>query len=73
MKRLPKKTKARPFWETVSLEELAEQQQVTPVENLDELSELWPVDDDPDELFRYITSERAERRILKRIGMQFRA
>jgi hypothetical protein len=51
------------------LEELAEQQQVLPVQNLDEFSELWPVEDDPDELLRYIAAERAVRRRLKqRIG-----
>jgi hypothetical protein len=64
MKNLPKKTKACPFWETVPLQELAEQQQVCPIEDLDELSGLWPMEDDPDELFRYIAAERAERRRL---------
>ncbi len=64
MKPLSEKTKASPFWDSVSLEELVEQQQVTPVEDLDEFSKLWPVDDDPDELFRYIAAERRERRKL---------
>lgn len=50
------------FWTTSSLEELAEQQGVVPVTDLDEISNLWPVDDDADELFDYIVSERAARR-----------
>ena len=39
--------KALPFWSCPSLEELAEQQEVSPVEDLDEISALWPEDDDP--------------------------
>ncbi len=53
---------AAPFWDSLSLEELAEQQNVKPVSDLDEISKLWPMDDDPDEMLRYIMSERQERR-----------
>jgi hypothetical protein len=57
-----KRTKPRLFWETFSLEELAEQQGVTPVEDLQEVAQLWPVDDDPDQLLRFILEERRARR-----------
>lgn len=55
---------AAPFWKSLSLEELAEQQGVAPADNLDEIAALWPADDDPDELLRYVLTERAERRKL---------
>ena len=45
-----------------SLQELIDQQGVSPVEDLDELSDLWPVNDDPDLLLQYILADRAERR-----------
>lgn len=48
--------------QTVSLEELAAQQGVTPVSSLDEVGSLWPVDDDPDRLLSYLISERRARR-----------
>jgi len=32
-----------------------------PISNLDELSDLWPADDDPDRLLRHLLNERAER------------
>ena len=57
-----KRTKPRVFWQSLSLEELAEQQGVTPVEDLKEVAQLWPVDDDPDELLRFILEERRARR-----------
>ena len=47
-----------------SLEELAREQGVTPVTDLDALGELWPKDDDPDEFAAFIASERAARRRL---------
>jgi len=50
------------FWSSLSLEELAEQQGVLPVDDLDEISALWPMDDDPDELLGYLSSERSARR-----------
>jgi hypothetical protein len=59
-----RRTKPVPFWQSVSLEELADQQGVSPVEDLDEVAELWPADDDPDRLLRHILTERAERRKL---------
>ena len=61
-----KRTKTRPFWESLSLEELAEQQGVAPVEDLQEIGDLWPVDDDPDELLRFILEERRARRQVRR-------
>jgi hypothetical protein len=61
-----KRTKPRPFWESLSLEELAEQQGVAPVEDLQEIAKLWPVDDDPDELLRFLLEERRARRQVRR-------
>jgi hypothetical protein len=55
-----------PFWKPTSLDELVEQQGITPVSNLDEISDLWPADDDPDLLLKYILEERAERRNLEK-------
>ena len=46
------------------LDELIRQQGVAPVYDLDELSDLWPAKDDPDDLMRYVLEERAERRRL---------
>jgi hypothetical protein len=51
-----------PFWSSPSLEELAEQQRVSPAEDLDAISALWPVDDDPDKLMDHILSDRSARR-----------
>jgi len=51
-----------------ALDELIQQQGVAPVSNLDELSDLWPGDDDPDRLMRYLLEERAERRRLPAEG-----
>lgn len=47
----------------LSLDELARQQGVSAVNDLDEISALWPADDDPDELLNHIISERNERRL----------
>ncbi len=47
---------------TVSLEDLAREQGVQPVLNLDELDALWPVNDDPDAFLAFIQSERAAQR-----------
>ena len=58
----PSATKATSFWESSSLEELAQQQGISPVSDLDEISALWPADDDADEFMRYILHERAVRR-----------
>jgi hypothetical protein len=65
---MSKQTKAVPFWQSLSLAELAELQGVSPVEDLDDLAELWPTDDDPDDLLQYILTLRAERRELTRGG-----
>jgi hypothetical protein len=53
-----------PFWESLSLDKLAEQQGVEAVSDLDEISALWPVDDDPDEFLQHILQEREARRRL---------
>ena len=50
--------------ETVLLNDLIEQQHVSPINNLDEISSLWPADDDPDLLLEYVLNERIERRQL---------
>ena len=55
-------TEGFPFWSSLSLEELAEQQKVSPVEDLDEISALWPVDDDPDKLLDHVLADRSTRR-----------
>ncbi|HXU36324.1 MAG TPA: hypothetical protein VN937_08155 [Blastocatellia bacterium] len=46
------------------LDEMIREQGVSPVSGLDELSDLWPADDDPDRLMRYVIEERRERRSL---------
>jgi hypothetical protein len=53
---------ANPFGEPISLEELARQQGVSPADDLDKIAALWSVDDDHEELLRFILSERAARR-----------
>lgn len=37
-----------------ALDELIQQQGVAPVSDLDELSDLWPGDDDPDLLLKHL-------------------
>jgi hypothetical protein len=54
----------RSFWKPISLDELIEQQGITPIEDIKEVSSLWPADDDPEELYQFIISERRERRNL---------
>ena len=54
------------FLSSLSLKELAEQQKVSPVEDLDEISALWPVDDDPDKLMDHILADRSARRPARR-------
>jgi len=49
---------------TIVLDGLIQQQGIAPVSNLDELSDLWPANDDPDLLLRHLLNERAERRQL---------
>jgi hypothetical protein len=50
--------------EAALLDELIRQQHVSPIKNLDEVSRLWPADDDPDLLLDYVLNERIERRRL---------
>ena len=59
-----------PFWKAMSLDELAEQQGVSPVSDLDEISALWPVDDNPDDLLHHTLHERRARRKLMEGGDQ---
>lgn len=47
---------------TVALDELAQEQGVQPIADLDELGALWPVEDDPDAFLAFVESERAARR-----------
>ena len=61
-------TEAIPFWKSVPLEELAEQQGVSAVDDLDEITALWTAEDDPDELLRHLFAERGERRRLSENG-----
>ena len=58
--------KPQPSGKTIPLEELAKQQGVSPVVDLNEVAALWPVDDDPDELLNFILSERHGRRHVRR-------
>ena len=46
----------------IALARLIEQQQAAPIDDLDALSDLWPADDDPDQLMQFILNERAQRR-----------
>jgi len=50
------------FWESVSLEDLARHQQVSPAPDLDELGDLWPAGDDPDKFLDFVLAERSKRR-----------
>jgi hypothetical protein len=45
------------------LDEMIREQGVSQVSDLDEISDLWPADDDPDGLMHYVLEERKERRI----------
>lgn len=59
------KQKDAPSDEAASfLYSLIEQQGLYPVNNLDEISDLWPVNDDPDLLLEHILTNRADRRRL---------
>lgn len=50
------------FWNSLSLEELAELQGIQPIKSLDQISAQWPIEDEPDDLLNYILTERAVRR-----------
>ena len=56
------------FWHSLTLEELAARQGVTPADDLGAISALWPADDDPDALLAHIAQERHERRKLSESG-----
>ena len=58
----------RSFWQSVSLEELAEEQGVTPVSAPEEVFALWPADDDPDDLLNFVLRDRGARRKLSAGG-----
>lgn len=51
----------RCFWRSASLEELAEEQGIMPVTDIDKIAECWPSDDDPDALLAFVLCERTER------------
>jgi predicted DNA-binding antitoxin AbrB/MazE fold protein len=57
-----------PFWRSSTLDELAAQQKVLPTTDLNEISDLWPADDDPDALLEHILSERRFRRVAANAG-----
>ena len=44
-----------------ALSRLIAEQGISPINNLDELAALWPVDDDPDSLMNYVLAERQAR------------
>ncbi|PZP07330.1 MAG: hypothetical protein DI607_13755 [Sphingomonas hengshuiensis] len=50
------------FWASMLLEDLAELQGVRPAGDLDQISALWPVDDDPDRMLAHILDGRLARR-----------
>ena len=56
------KQPAAPIAHARSIAGLAAQQGVTPVQDLDTLSALWPVDDDPDALDAFLAKHRDLRR-----------
>jgi hypothetical protein len=56
------KGQGRSFWQSVSLEELAEEQDMGVVSDIDSVAALWPADDDPDALLDFVVRERHERR-----------
>lgn len=49
----------------VVLRSLIEEQEVSPIHDLERLSDLWPADDDPDLLLNFVLEERTERRRLQ--------
>jgi hypothetical protein len=56
------KGQGRSFWQPVSLEELAEEQDIGVACDIDSIAALWPADDDPDDLLNFVLHERGERR-----------
>jgi hypothetical protein len=53
------------FWRTIPLDVLAKQQGVSAASKIDEISALWPADDDPDQLLHHVLLERTETRKLQ--------
>ena len=45
----------------LALTRLIAEQDVRPIDDLNELAALWPADDDPDALMNYVLSERQAR------------
>ena len=54
--------RARSFWSTLSLTELAQAQDIAPIDDLEALAALWPSENDPDELLEHLLADRAARR-----------
>ena len=55
---------------TKTLEELAGQQGIKPVQNIEEIFALWPEDDDPDEFLKFILKRREEeRKSIRKMGL----
>ena len=52
---------AVPFWKTVPLEDLIQEQQVEAAEDLETLSALWPGGEDPEAFLHFVLDERHER------------
>ncbi len=50
------------FWSHASLTDLARQQHVAPVDDLESIAALWPAADDADDLLAHVLTERAVRR-----------
>lgn len=55
---------AASFWHSQSLDELAAQQGISAVSDLDAISAFWPADDEAEELLRHVMNERRLRRSL---------
>jgi hypothetical protein len=49
-----------------SLNRLIAEQGIKPIDDIDELAALWPADDDPDALMRFVLSERQARSVIRR-------
>ncbi len=56
------KGEGRSFWQSLSLEELAEEQGVGTVSDIESIAALWPEGDDPDAFLNFVLHERCERR-----------
>jgi hypothetical protein len=50
------------IWQSVSLEDLAQEQGAQVVSDIDSITALWPADDDPDALLDFVHRHRGERR-----------